>query len=150
MKYIGIAFKSFLRLVANHCIVPSLRTVLLRWSGIGIGRNAFVNMGVKFVDDWKKGMIELGDQVSIATNVVLVATSNPNNSFLSREFDVVREAPIKIERGSWIGAGAVILPGVVIGEGAIVGANAVVTRDVQSYTVVGGVPAKLIRHLQNG
>lgn len=46
----------------------------------------------------------------------------------------------------WIGDGAVILPGVVIGTGAIIGANSVVTKDVESYSVVGGAPAKLIKY----
>lgn len=52
---------------------------------------------------------------------------------------------IKIGNDVWIGANAVILPGVTIGNGAIVGAGAVVTKDVSSYAIVGGVPAKIIR-----
>ena len=46
----------------------------------------------------------------------------------------------------WIGDGAVILPGLHIGHGAVIGANAVVTRDVPPYAVVGGVPARIIKH----
>ena len=45
----------------------------------------------------------------------------------------------------WIGHGALIMPGVTVGTGAIVAAGAVVTRDVEPYTIVGGVPAKVIR-----
>lgn len=45
----------------------------------------------------------------------------------------------------WIGHGAVIMPGVTIGNGAVIGANAVVTRDVEAYTIVAGVPAKALR-----
>ena len=45
----------------------------------------------------------------------------------------------------WIGHGATILPGVNVGNGAVIGAGAVVSRDVAPYTIVGGVPAKLIR-----
>ena len=45
----------------------------------------------------------------------------------------------------WIGHGAVIMPGVTIGNGAVIGANAVVTRDVAAYTIVAGVPAKVLR-----
>ena len=54
-------------------------------------------------------------------------------------------APIRIGKNVWVGANAVILPGVTIGDGAIVAAGAVVNRDVPENTVVGGVPAKVIR-----
>jgi len=55
--------------------------------------------------------------------------------------------PVTLCDGCWIGIGAVILPGVRIGRNAVVAANAVVTRDVPDRTVVGGIPAKIIRHM---
>ena len=51
---------------------------------------------------------------------------------------------MRIGWGSWIGAGAVVMPGVSVGRGAIVGANAVVTRDVDDFDIVGGIPAVVI------
>jgi len=55
--------------------------------------------------------------------------------------------PVAIGRNVWVGARAVILPGVHIGDNAVVGAGAVVTRDVPPYTVVAGVPARIIKEL---
>jgi len=55
--------------------------------------------------------------------------------------------PIVIEEGAWLGARCTVLPGVTIGAGAVVAAGAVVTKDVAPNTLVGGVPAKLMRHL---
>jgi phosphonate metabolism protein (transferase hexapeptide repeat family) len=60
-------------------------------------------------------------------------------------FDWRRENRVTIGHDVWIGHGATILPGVTIGNGAAIGAGAVVSRDVAPYTIVGGVPAKLIR-----
>jgi acetyltransferase-like isoleucine patch superfamily enzyme len=57
------------------------------------------------------------------------------------------QGAVRICSGAWIGIGAVILPGVCIGRNAIVAANAVVTQTVPDFAVVGGVPAKIIKRL---
>lgn len=74
----------------------------------------------------------------------------PNEYFLhaplDHEFRARRRARrVTIGHDVWIGHGAVILPGVAIGNGAVIGANAVVSRDVAPYTVVAGVPARVLR-----
>lgn len=62
------------------------------------------------------------------------------------EFFAARRAKaVTVGHDTWIGHGATLLPGVTVGDGAVIGAGAVVSRDVAPYTVVGGVPAKLIR-----
>ena len=54
---------------------------------------------------------------------------------------------MNIKKGVWIGAGATIMPGVTVGKYAIVGAGAIVTKDVPDYSVVVGVPARVIKTL---
>lgn len=108
---------------------------------IHIGKNVFVNMGCKFQD---QGGIFIGDGTLIGHNVVL-ATLNHAKSPKDRSSMI--PAPIHIGRNVWIGSNATVLPGVTIGDGAIVAAGAVVTKDVPENTIVGGVPAKVIRHL---
>lgn len=53
--------------------------------------------------------------------------------------------PIIIEDDVWIGTRVVILPGVKIGKGSVIGANSLVTKDVEPYSIMGGIPAKYIR-----
>lgn len=77
---------------------------------------------------------------------MLLLTSNPNNSML-RNYDVEKVGKVIVRHDTWIGTGAIILPDVNIGEFSIVGAGAVVIKDVAPYTVVGGVPAKMIKKL---
>lgn len=71
-----------------------------------------------------------------------------NRDFIeSKNWSVVKSAPITICKNAWIGMNCLILKGVTIGEGAIVGAGSVVTRSVSPWTVVGGNPAKVIKEI---
>ena len=108
---------------------------------IHIGKNVFINMGCKFQD---QGGIYLGDGALIGHNVVL-ATLNHAKS--PKDRSSMLPAPIHIGKNVWIGSNATVLPGVTIGDGAIVAAGAVVTHDVPENTIVGGVPARVLRHL---
>jgi maltose O-acetyltransferase len=56
-------------------------------------------------------------------------------------------APITIKDGVWIGSRSVVLPGVTVGAGSVVAAGAIVTKDVPPHTLVGGVPARIIREI---
>ena len=106
---------------------------------LSFGKNVFLNAGCKFQD---QGGIVIGDGALIGHNVVL-ATLNHNQNPANR--GALHPAPIVIGRNVWIGANAVVLAGVTVGDGAIIAAGAVVTKDVPPNTVVGGVPAKIIK-----
>ena len=104
------------------------------------GKNVFVNAGCHFQD---QGGVFIGDGALIGHNVVF-ATIDHDLDPTSR---MNHYAPIHVGSHVWIGANAVITKGVTIGDGAVVAAGAVVTRDVPPMTVVGGVPAKIIKRI---
>ena len=106
---------------------------------IHIGRHVFINMGCKFQD---QGGIFIGDGALIGHNVVLATLNHAMQP--ERRGDMI-PAPIHIGKQVWIGSNATVLPGVTIGDGAVVAAGAVVTRDVPANMVAAGVPAKVIR-----
>ncbi len=105
---------------------------------VSIGAGTVINRACLL---YTTGGLFIGEQVSIGAGVWLVTGSHDMNH---PQFPDIYK-PIVIEHHAWIGMRATILSGVTIGEGAVVMAGAVVTRDVPPYTVVGGVPAKVIR-----
>jgi galactoside O-acetyltransferase len=112
---------------------------------INIGDNFSMNTN-SCIDAADNGKITIGDDVIIAQNVVLRASDHEHSSL---------EIPIKnqghtggeiiVDNGVWIGANVVITRNVKLGKHCIVAAGAVVVKDVEPYTIVGGVPAKLIK-----
>ncbi|WP_348533171.1 DapH/DapD/GlmU-related protein [Hymenobacter sp. 5317J-9] len=108
---------------------------------IRLGKNVFINHACSFLDI---GGITIEDDVMIGPRVNLTSENHPLDP---ADRTTLRLLPIVIRRNAWIGAGATILPGVTVGENAVVAAGAVVNRDVPANTVVGGVPAKVVKTL---
>jgi acetyltransferase-like isoleucine patch superfamily enzyme len=108
---------------------------------IRVGRNVFINHACEFMD---RGGITLEDDVLIGPKVNLVTISHPLDPSTRRSTYC---APIVVKKGAWLGAAVSVMPGVTIGENAVVAANAVVTRDVPDNTVVAGVPARVVKHI---
>ncbi|HVM90089.1 MAG TPA: DapH/DapD/GlmU-related protein [Puia sp.] len=106
-----------------------------------IGKNVFINHACSFLD---LGGITIEDEVLIGPRVNLVTENHPLDPMQRKSLNL---KSILIKRNAWIGAAATILPGVTIGENSIVAAGAVVNADVPDNTIVGGVPAKLLRSL---
>jgi acetyltransferase-like isoleucine patch superfamily enzyme len=108
---------------------------------IKIGKNVFINHACSFLD---MGGITIEDDVQIGPRVNLITENHPVDPSKRKHLDL---KPIHLKRNVWIGAGATILPGVTVGENAIVAAGAVVNKDVGANTIVGGIPAKIIKQL---
>ena len=96
---------------------------------------------------------DYGNENTVLTDAVL---SDSGDIFISAYEKIKPEnradmhpKPIHIEGKVWLGSNVTVLPGVTIGEGAIVAAGAVVTKDVESNTIVGGVPAKIIKRISD-
>lgn len=134
-----------------------VRRFFYRLEGMTIGKGSSIHMGAIF---YKAGNItigkdtiigenavfdgrdelKIGDHVDIASEVMIY---NAEHDINDEKFTAVT-APVEIGDYVFIGPRAIILPGVKIGKGAVVGAGAVVTRDVEDFKIVGGVPAKEI------
>jgi len=112
-----------------------------------IGPDAVIAMHVTMnVDD----LIRIDDNVSIGPFVKIYTGTHAIGNGSQRMMRTVLTRPVVIERGAWVGLGAVILPGVTIGQGSIVGAGSVVTKDVPRDTYVEGNPATVVRKLPWG
>lgn len=92
------------------------------------------------------GGIAIGDRTLVGYRAQVLSANHTIPAGRGRIFDSGHNRkPVVIGADVWIGAGAIILPGVTIGDGAVVAAGSVVTRDVEPYTSVAGVPARLVR-----
>jgi acetyltransferase-like isoleucine patch superfamily enzyme len=96
------------------------------------------------------GYIEIGDNVMMGPRVNLMAENHnfKRTDVVMKEQGVTRSF-IKIEDDVWLGAGSTVLAGVTVGRGSVVAAGAVVTKDVSPFSIVGGVPAKIIKNRKN-
>ena len=109
---------------------------------IKIGKNVFINFDCTFLG---LGGITIEDNVLIAPNVKLLSEGHPVSPGDRHSLMV---GHIRIKKNAWIGAGATILKGITIGENSIVAAGAVVSQDVPDNTIVGGIPAKIIKEIE--
>jgi acetyltransferase-like isoleucine patch superfamily enzyme len=107
-----------------------------------VGRRVFINQCCTLYD---MGGVDIADQVMIGPNVNIITSGHPLQPTQRRAY--VEAKPIVIEQNVWIATGATILGGVTVGENSVVAAGAVVTKDVPPNSFVAGVPAKVVRLL---
>jgi len=146
----------------GHVPLHSVRRFFYLISGIKIGRGSTIHMWANFFEPANisigedsiigdhafldgRAALKIGSHVDIASSVMIY---NSEHDLEKADF-VAREEPVTIGDYVFIGPRAIILPGVRIGKGAVVAAGAVITNNVPDFSIVGGVPAKVIGERKN-
>jgi len=146
--------QKLLNLVARVTVHQGIRIWLYRQMGVNIGKDCVVEMYAN-LDDQFPELIFFEDHSGPSRHVIImchddVAAKTDLNDSTDRPFNkrYGYVAPVRLKSYSGIGTGSILLPGVTVHERAYVGAGAVVTKDVAPFTVVAGVPARVIKHLK--
>lgn len=140
----------------------AIRRALVRPLFKYVGKEVNIEKGVIFgsgkdieIDDYSgiginarvQGPLKIGKNVMMGPDVIIYTH---NHNFERKDIPMIQQGiteakEVTIDDDVWIGARAILLPGVHIKKGAIISAGAVVTKDVEAYQIVGGVPAKVIK-----
>lgn len=130
----------------NVCLTAGINgdQIMLASPTVRIGRHCVIGRGSHIIGHWS---IELGDDIQTGPYVYI---TDQNHSYEDIGVPVgwqrPSEAAVKIGSGSWLGANVVILPGTTLGRNTTVAAGAVVRGSFPDHVVLGGVPAKVLRH----
>jgi len=144
MFKVKVIIKKLFKTIASITPSNKFRILLYKKCGYSIGKQVYIAERLIIAEILsEKDNLFIGDRVAIGPGVFLLTSSDPNYSRI-RPYVKNIKGRIIIKNDAWIGAGAIILPDLIIGEGAIVGAGAVVTKNVDPFTIVAGVPAKKI------
>jgi len=152
-----LEFENMLLFIIGYIPSHYIRRFFYRISGIKIGRGSTIHSRAVFYDPKNivigedtivgedavldgRGPLVIGSHTDIASQVMIY---NGQHDVQNADFKAIVE-PVTLGDYVFIGPRAIILPGVKIGKGAVVGAGAVVTKDVADFSIVGGVPAKVI------
>lgn len=132
----------FAEIGENCWIEPPLHA---NWGGhfVHFGKNIYANYNLTMVDDTH---IYVGDYTMFGPNVTIATAGHPILPEL-RQQGYQYNAPVRIGKNCWIGAGALIMPGVTIGDNVVIGAGSIVTKDIPSNVVAVGNPCKVMREI---
>ena len=124
--------------IAKRCSVYGSPDCILE-----IGRGSYI--GMNSVLNGFAAKLIIGSNVSIAQNVNIMVDSGPNASPAMQRVFPIEKGPVTIGNNCWIGASAIIMPNVNLGEFCIVAANSYVNKSFPAFSIIGGIPARLIR-----
>jgi maltose O-acetyltransferase len=164
IRYRLVLMQLLIRIIP-YGVAPRLRTMLYRVAGVRIG-NGSVVMG--FMRLWGSSPLTIGDNTTINAPVVIcldgpvtigngvlighdaiLATGNHKIGPPEARGGPLRALPIVIEDGVWTGANVLVLAGVTLGAGCVIGGGAVVTKDVPPNAIAVGVPARVVRTIDD-
>lgn len=155
-------FENMIMAWCGHVPSHHFRRLIYRLGGMRIGKGSTIHCGAKFYNAHKirigsdtiigedvvldgRDMLIIGNHVDIASEVMIY---NSEHDINDPSFTAI-SGIVEVEDYVFIGPRAIILPGVKIGKGAVIGAGAVVTKNVEPFKIVGGVPAKEIGEREN-
>lgn len=129
--------------IGEGCYIePPLHT---NWGGhhVHFGKEVYANFNLTLVDDTH---IYVGDYTMFGPNVVVATAGHPLLPEL-REKGYQYNAPVRIGRNCWIGAGVIIVPGITVGDNVVIGAGSIVTKDIPSNVLAVGNPCRVLREI---
>ncbi len=130
----------------NVCLTAGINgdQTMLSTPVVSIGERCVIGRGSHVIGHWR---IELGDEIQTGPYVYITDQNHvyddPDSAI---GWQTPTEAAVRIGSGSWLGANVVILPGTELGEHTTVAAGAVVRGSFPSHVVLGGIPARVLRH----
>jgi len=117
--------------------------------GVKIGKNCHFNPYV-LIDLIYPQMVEIGNNVTLGSNSMIFAHSNPSANLFLKNGEFPRKiSKVKIKSGAVINPGAIIIAGVTVGENSIISPRSVVTQDIPDYCVAIGNPARVVKKINH-
>jgi acetyltransferase-like isoleucine patch superfamily enzyme len=149
--------------ITGHIPSHHIRNLIYRLFGMKVGKGSHIYGGAEIRSPYYitigkgssighhaildgRGRLTIGNNVNLSTGVWIWTAQHDVNDLHFKSYSV----PVIIGDFAWLSCRTTILPGVTIGEGAVVAAGAVVTKDVEPYTIVGGIPAQKIGERPHG
>lgn len=142
--YIKLALNKVLHIIMRETPSPGMRRFILRFLGAEIHETAVISYGFLLFDASIASNLIIKKNVSIGPRVTIVTHADPTPSELVNLYPKI-DKPVIIEENVWIGANVTIIPGVTVGKYSVIAAGSVVIRDVPPYSVVAGVPARVVK-----
>lgn len=151
---IKFGFRWWLSKQAKHSIIcwmfPGLRPRIWRWCGAKVGKNVSIGWEV-FLDVMYAKYLTIEDDVWLANRSTVFCHRRVMDDYhIGDRYKELpqKPRPVVIKKGACISIGTTVMPGITVGEGAVTGTGALITKDVPAWTIVAGVPAKVIKVLE--